>query len=261
VCGLWFTTHELQALLIIRQMLQQLQPSLLSDYFDSLAEHVDKLLAATGKLPSHIAKRINVIPIAHQYIASEIFLALCQATLHHQSVVIQYQDIEGHYSERILSPQRIVYYKNNWYVDAWCHKRQDLRTFWMAGIQSIEKTEQAAHSVTEEILASHFESSYGIFSGTPLHTAHLRFTGRAAMRTRGSEWHPQQQQKNNPDGSVELWIPYSDPRELILDIMHYGCEVEVIAPTILKEEVIHQFKRALAIYQNHNQKKQEEQEK
>jgi proteasome accessory factor C len=250
VSGLWFSVDELQALLIIRQLLERLQPSLLNEYFDSLAQQVNKLLAASGKTPHNIAKRINIIPIAHQYIAADIFLPLCQATLHHYAVNIHYQDIQGQYSERVVSPQRLVYYRNNWYLDAWCHLRQALRTFWIAGIQSLQATEQARKSVAEKELELHLESSYGIFAGSAAYLAHLRFTGCAAMRARGAQWHPLQRQQNNKDGSMELWIPYSNHRELTMDIMRYGTEIEVLAPATLKAEVIRQFKMALALYEN-----------
>ena len=96
------------------------------------------------------------------------------------------------------------------------------------------------------------ESSYGIFAGISKHVAHLRFIGLAAMRTSGAKWHPMQQQRKNMDGSLELWIPYSDARELIRDIMRYGAEVEVLAPESLKMEVIQQCKMTLAMYDNAN---------
>ncbi|MDT8429578.1 MAG: WYL domain-containing protein [Pseudomonadales bacterium] len=32
-------------------------------------------------------------------------------------------------SERWVSPQRLVYYRDNWYLDAWCHLREGLRMF------------------------------------------------------------------------------------------------------------------------------------
>ena len=248
VSGLWFNPQELQALLIISHMLQRLQPSLLEDYFRPLAAHVNQLLALTGKTPSDTAKRINIIPIAHQYIASDIFLPLSQATLQNEAVEIQYHDIQGCYSERVVSPQRLVYYKNNWYLDAWCHVRHALRTFWVASIQSVKMTDQVFQSVEEAHLVTHLESSYGIFGGIPSVSAHLRFTGYAAMRVRGSEWHPQQRQQINTDGSVELWVPYSDHRELVMDIMRYSRDVEVLAPETLKLEVIKQVKALLALY-------------
>lgn len=255
VSGLWFTTYELQALLIIQQMLQRLQPGLLSEYFDSLAEHVNRLLALSGKMPDSLVKCINVIPIAHQYIRSDVFLPLCQATLYHHTIHMRYQDIHGSYSERTVSPQRLVYYRNNWYLDAWCHLREDLRTFWVAGIQSLELIEQTAKRIEEKTLETHLASSYGIFTGLPSHMAHLRFTGLAAMRVRGLEWHPMQQKQNNEDGSVELWVPYSDHRELVMDIMRYGAEATVLGPDTLKIEIIQQFKKAVASYERVEEEK------
>lgn len=249
VSGLWFTTHELQALLIIQQMLQRLQPGLLSEYFDSLAAQVNRLLALSGKMPGSWVKYINIIPIAHQYIRPDVFLPLCQATLYHHVVHMRYQDIHGTDSERTVSPQRLVYYRNNWYLDAWCHLRKDLRTFWIAGIQSLQLMEQTAKRIEEKTLETHLASSYGIFTGLPTHTAHLRFTGLAAMRVRGSEWHPMQQKQYNADGSVELWVPYSDHRELVMDIMRYGAEATVLEPDTLRAEVFQQFKKAIASYQ------------
>ena len=255
VSGLWFNRQELQALLIISQLLERLQPSLLEDYFRPLVAQVNKLLALTGKTPNDAAKRMTIIPIAHQYIASDIFFPLSQATLQNEAVEIQYHDIQGRYSERVVSPQRLVYYKNNWYLDVWCHVRHALRTFWVAGIQSVKMTEHAFQFVEETELISHLESSYGIFSGVSAASAHLRFTGCAAMRVRGSEWHPMQRQQINTDGSVELWVPYSDPRELIMDIMRYGSEVEVLAPETLKVEIIKQLKAVLALYNQTDKKR------
>jgi predicted DNA-binding transcriptional regulator YafY len=105
------------------------------------------------------------------------------------------------------------------------------------------------HSLEDETLTKYFSSSYGIFSGEPAAIAHLSFTGRAAMRMRGGlEWHPEQKQQNNEDGSVELWPPYSDDRELIRDIMGYGHEVLVLAPDALRDSLINHYKMALAAY-------------
>jgi proteasome accessory factor C len=250
VSGLWFSTQELQALLIIRHMLQKVQPNLLNEYFHSLARQVNQLLACTGNNPEDIIKRIQIVPIAHQQIASEIFLPLSKATLEGFVMHIHYRDIQNQYSERDISPQRLIYYRNNWYLDAWCHLRKDLRTFWVAGIQSLQVKDQPAKRISEVALEQHLKSSYGIFTGLPLHIAHLRFTGQAAMRVRGSEWHPLQRQQSTEDGSVELWIPYSDSRELVLDTLRYGAEVTVLAPDTLKTEVVRQLKKALLQYEN-----------
>jgi proteasome accessory factor C len=62
-------------------------------------------------------------------------------------------------------------------------------------------------------------------------------------------WHPQQQSLVLEDGSYELRIPYSDPRELIMDILKHGAEVEVIEPASLRQQLQQQLQQALRQYE------------
>jgi predicted DNA-binding transcriptional regulator YafY len=69
---------------------------------------------------------------------------------------------------------------------------------------------------------------YGIFGGKPKGWATLRFTPERARWVRGEQWHPQQEARDEPDGSYVLAVPYSDDRELIGDILRYGADVQVM---------------------------------
>lgn len=248
--GLWFSADQLQALLMMKQWLERLQPNLIHVYFQSLIEHVEKILSLTGKTAQDICQRIQIIPIAQQYIPPHIFLALNQAVLNHKKLNIKYRDIQDQHTKRVVSPQRLIYYRDQWYLDAWCHLRESLRTFWIAGLVSVEIVNEQAKQIDEEMLIQHLEASYGIFTGEPTHVAHLRFIGQAAMRVRNANWHAQQNQLCHENGSVELWVPYSDPRELIMDILKYGAEVTVLAPDELRAAVICRLKKALNLYNN-----------
>jgi len=37
--------------------------------------------------------------------------------------------------QRTLSPQHLTHYRDNWYLDAWCHTKKALRTFLLDNIQ------------------------------------------------------------------------------------------------------------------------------
>ena len=45
-----------------------------------------------------------------------------------------------------------------------------------------------------------------------------------------------------------LELPYSDTRELLMDILRHGGEVEVLAPRALREAVQAELERALTRY-------------
>ncbi len=61
-------------------------------------------------------------------------------------------------------------------------------------------------------------------------------------------WHPNQNGNFDEDGSYVLALPYSDDRELILDILRQGNEVEVISPSELRDKVRTKLNLALKIY-------------
>lgn len=89
-------------------------------------------------------------------------------------------------------------------------------------LQIVLITEIPADNIPEHQLDAHYATGYGIFAGAALRTAILRFTPERARWIADERWHPQQQTKWLDDGSYELQIPYSDSRELIMDILHHA---------------------------------------
>ncbi len=60
---------------------------------------------------------------------------------------------------------------------------------------------------------------------------------RAARWVASEQWHPAQAGRELDNGGYEFHIPYSDPTELIGDILRYGPEAEVIAPEDLRQTI------------------------
>ena len=97
-------------------------------------------------------------------------------------------------------------------------------------------------------LDENFASSYGIFSGKPKDTAVLRFSAERARWVADEQWHPQQIGKFLHDGRYELQLPYADSRELIMDILKHGAEVEVILPAVLRQAVKNHIQNMQLLY-------------
>ncbi len=241
--GVWFNAAELHALLTTQQLLEQMQPGLLDGHLKPLRERIEKLLAAGQHGSSEIAKRVRILRMAGRNASGEHFQTVAGALLQRQRLAIRYHsrsdDAETH---REISPQRLTHYRDNWYLDAWCHQRNALRSFAVDRLRDVKTLEKRAKDVAEKELDAHFASSYGIFGGKPKHTAVLRFTPQRARWVAEEQWHPQQQGRVLADGGYELRIPYSDPRELAMDILKHGAEVEVIEPQALRDEVASQLR-------------------
>jgi predicted DNA-binding transcriptional regulator YafY len=154
----------------------------------------------------------------------------------------------GEITEREISPQRLVHYRENWYLDAWCHMRNALRTFSMDRVQAAEICATRAMDVPEAELDEVLGSGYGIFAGRDVTWAKLRFSPAAARWVAAESWHPKQRGSYEADGSYILEIPYSDDRELVRDILRHGADVEVVTPASLREAVRAELVSALKRY-------------
>lgn len=248
--GVWFNAAELHALLATQQLLERLQPGLLDSHLKPVKGLVEKLLAVGQHDSGEIAKRVRVLRMAGRDTSGEHFQTVAGALLQRQRLAIRYHgrsdDAE---SQREISPQRLTHYRDNWYLDAWCHQRNALRSFAVDRLRAAKALEKKTKDIAEKELDAHFSSSYGIFAGKPKHTAVLRFTPERARWVAEEQWHPQQQGRILDNGSYELQIPYSDPRELAMDILKHGAEVEVIEPESLREMVRTQLLDALKKYE------------
>ncbi|MFX7571027.1 WYL domain-containing protein, partial [Acinetobacter baumannii] len=80
----------------------------------------------------------------------------------------------------MLSPQRLVYYRDNWYLDAWCHLREAMRSFSLDAIASTKLKTDSAIEISDDTLDQHFTQGYGIFSGVDVQWAVLRFSPERA---------------------------------------------------------------------------------
>lgn len=248
--GVWFNASELYALLTTQQLLAQTQPGLLDSHLKPLKTRIEKILAGAALDKNEIAKRVRILRMAGRSISSEHFQTVAGALLQRQRLFIRYHgrgdDIE---TQREISPQRLTHYRDNWYLDAWCHQRNGLRSFAVDRLREAKLLVQTAQDIPEEQLDAHFASSYGIFAGVPKHTAVLRFSAERARWVAEEQWHPQQQSNTLADGRYELRIPYADPRELVMDVLKHGAEVEVIEPTSLRQTIEKQLRQAAQQYE------------
>jgi predicted DNA-binding transcriptional regulator YafY len=143
----------------------------------------------------------------------------------------------GQTTTREVSPLRLVHYRENWYLDAWCHLRKGLRNFALDAMVTARLLDATATEVSEAKLDALSGPSYGIFSGGTVRWARLLFTTERARWVAHERWHPAQQGRVQADGSYLLRIPYTDHRELIMDILKHGAHCEVLGPANLRRMV------------------------
>jgi len=247
--GLWFSPEEIRALLTMQHLLASLQPGLLEPHVKPLLARLRAALGAGEHPADEIERRIRIIHLGARKLALPHFERVANAVLNRQRLRIVYVSRgSNERTEREISPQRLVHYRENWYCDAWCHLREDLRSFAVDAIQAAEPVDKKAKNVPERDLDEVLAAGYGIFSGRKTTWAKLRFTPERARWVAAEEWHPQQRARFEADGSYLLEVPFSDHRELAMDILRHGPHVEVLEPASLRAAVKAQLAAALARY-------------
>ena len=247
--GLWFTAAELHALVTLKHLLANLEPGLLDDHLRPLQTRIDKLLDSYHLGAGEAAQRIRILAAAARRKNLGYFQVIAGAVLQRHRLKIDYYNRErDEISTREISPQRLAHYRDNWYLDAWCHGKRGLRIFAVECIRAATPIGKAPKVLADSTLNRELASAYGIFAGLPVDTAVLRFTPTRARWVADEIWHPQQQGRWLEDGCYELAVPYSDDRELLMDILKYGAEVEVVAPAGLREAVKNQLDQSRSQY-------------
>jgi proteasome accessory factor C len=246
--GLWFNASELHALLSVQQLLAQVQPGLLDPLLKPLNKRIAALLDLQHAGSDGLAPRIRVLQAAGRE-GGESFPAVAGALAQRRQLRLRYFNRgDATRSERTVSPQRLTYYRDNWYLDAWCHLRNGLRTFALDAIEEARCLDGPALDVAEAEIDAHYADSYGIFAGAPSRVAVLRFAARRARWVAKERWHRDQEGQTLPDGRYELRVPYSNTPELLMDILKYGPDVEVIGPAELRAEVGARLAAGLSLY-------------
>jgi predicted DNA-binding transcriptional regulator YafY len=248
--GLWFSEKEATALVLMQHLLANLDTSgLLSPHIAPLMDIVDGILGQSEVSAKELRKRIKVFGMSARKNVLENFEEVGVSLLKRQRLQLSYYSKgKNELTERAVSPQRLIFYRDNWYLDAYCHFRKGLRSFAMDGIRTAHVLEDKATEVSEKELHENFAESYGIFSGKATQRAKLRFTPEKARWVSAETWHGQQVSSFDKDGNYVLEFDYNQDPELVMEIMKHGDGVEVIGPASLKSKVRAELEKALKKY-------------
>ncbi len=248
--GLWFSADECLALLTMHQMLDALDAGgLLGPHIKPLMERLSKALGSEEAPAREVLRRVKLLPSQQRRVRLAWFELIGRAMMRRRRLEIDYfARYKNERSTREVSPQRLVHYRGNWYLDAWCHKSEGVRMFALDSIENARLLEARAKEVSLKQVDEETARGYGIYRGTQLAWATLVFSPEAARWVRSEVWHAQQQGRELADGRYELKVPYADSRELEMDILRHGENVEVIEPDALRARIERRLLDAIRTY-------------
>lgn len=231
--GLLLESHQRLSMLV--------QADIHQEELKTILQRMEKILNQT-----HSSQCIEVIHQQARRINANYFKRLLQSIEMQQCINACYQARSSGKSSRILSPQKLIYYRGNWYLIAWCHTKKTLRTFAMERFSTINTVTQTYQRLPEKKINAFCLDTYGIFGGKKCDIARIQFSKAITEWIKDELWHPEQSIEEKNDGSIILTIPIGEVlTELVMDLMKYGGNVQVLYPERLKKQLLTQHQAAI----------------
>lgn len=247
--GLWFNPSEIYALLTMHQLASNMDPGLITDQTRGLLTRITQLLGQADDNPDEILSRIQILHSSSFRAQAPWFQTVARATLRQRQIEIEYYTrSKGSFSSRTVSPKRLLHYRENWYLAAWCHRTDELRLFSLDAMASATVKSASAKRVRRQLLDDFIGSGFGIFGGRAVNRAKLRFSSGQSRWIKDEVWHVDQ--KRSWDGErLVLEVPYSHAAEILMEILRHGPDVEVLGPPALRRQAQERLKQAVALYE------------
>lgn len=243
---LQITEGEFFAMVIAEKALQQyrgtsFEKPLVSAFNKMAASLPETISVNLQEWDETISFRTSAEPI----LDLEIFDQLARATAGHEQLILHYRKPGNNRIEpRKIDPYHLANINGEWFLFAWCHLRNALRTFVPMRIKKVEKTGQTFQRPKDFSLQDNLRNSFGVLSGNHHYDVVIQFSGLVEDYIREKKWHPSQKLKTLPEGGVELQMQLSGLAEVQRWILGWGGEARVICPDALREAV-HQAARGI----------------
>ncbi|WP_028571157.1 helix-turn-helix transcriptional regulator [Desulfonatronum lacustre] len=232
--GFWFNESELYAVLAAIQFLESTQPGLLQRPLQDLLKRLRLAVQDMGLNVDDLIHRVLLHPMRPRPVHPPVFEALAAGLLGSRKIRLLYHGPDKQTpSPRTIHPFRLLRYRDAWYLLAHCDQADDRRTFALDRIVEAQVLPEQANMPDNKTLDALMHDSFGIFLRNPDRTATLRFTGQAARWVESEVWHPDQSGAWCGE-AYELRLPYGDQRELVMEILKYGPDIEVLEPEELR---------------------------
>jgi predicted DNA-binding transcriptional regulator YafY len=236
---LQITEGEILALVVAEKALRQYRGTSFEQPLLSALRKMEQSLPDTVSLSlNDIAQTISFRTSAEPILDLEVFDALAKATTARRQLELTYRKPgQVRPEQRIVDPYHLANINGEWFLFAFDHLRQDLRTFAPARIKAIRHTGQTFERRRTFSLEQRLRGSFGVQSGYGNFDVVIRFNERVADYLREKKWHDSQQLRELKSGAVELRLKLSSLAEVGRWVLSWGGDAVVVRPAELAQVV------------------------
>jgi predicted DNA-binding transcriptional regulator YafY len=244
---LQITEGELFALVVAERALQQYRGTSFEKPLLSALQKMEQALPDTISLSlTDVEQTISFRTSSEPILDLEVFDVLAKATTERRQLELTYRKPGQRQPEqRIVDPYHLANINGEWFLFAFDHLRNDLRTFVPARIKAIRPTGKTFERRQKFSLNKRLRGSFGVQSGQGEFEVVIRFHERVADYIREKRWHESQQLRELKGGGVELRLKLSSLAEVGRWVLSWGGDAVVVRPAELAQSVRQAAQRVL----------------
>jgi predicted DNA-binding transcriptional regulator YafY len=244
---LHITEGELVALVVAEKALQQYRGTSFEKPLLSAIKKMEQSLPDTISLNlPGIEESISFQTRAEPILNLEVFDALAKAAAARQQLELEYRKPGQRLTElRRVDPYHLANINGEWFLFAYDHLRQDIRTFVPARVKALKRTGKTFARPQKFSLEKRLRDSFGVHSGQGEYDVVIRFSEDVADYIREKKWHDSQQLRELKNGGVELQLKLSSLGEVERWVLSWGGNAVVARPAELAESVRRAAERIL----------------
>lgn len=253
-----FTTTELIALHVSRDILRVLEGTVFQESIESLFDKI------TTSLPPQMISFIDNIaaglkigfgPAKDYRGLSDVIARISDAVGKRKRIEIAYRAAStGLKLLRKVDPYQVWGMNGCLYLIGLCHLRNARRTFAIDRIESLTLLDEPFLIPEDFSLEDYLQTAFKVMTGEP-EVIQVRFGSEAAHVVRERIWHPSQELREQDDGGLILTLEVPINYEIISWILGFGPAAEVLAPASFRRRIENDLAEAQHNYGSHSRAK------
>ncbi len=242
---------ELLALVVAEKALQQYRGTNLEQPLLSALKKIEQSLPDTVSVSlTDVQQTISFRTSAEPVLDLATFRELSAAAAERQQIELTYRKPGQREPEsRVVDPYHLANINGEWYLFAFDHLRNDIRTFVPSRIKGIRRTGRRFVRQGKFSLDQRLRGSFGVHSPEGEFEVVILFSARAADYIREKKWHESQRLIERAQGELEIHMKLSSLSEVRRWVLSWGGDATVLRPRELAKSVA---AAAQAILQTHS---------
>lgn len=147
----------------------------------------------------------------------------------------------------VVHPYRLMYYRGGIYLFGYVEQYDEIRTFAVERIESLEVLEATFEKPSDFSVESYLESSFGLIREDPF-DVEILFKSAVASYVRSRVWHPSQKVRDVGNGEIVMTLHVGGEFELVAWILSFGSSAQVLSPDKLRKRIESELARCLDLY-------------